>query len=415
MFQTVGAGGFYLANNQWRNAGSTNISPSLAQELRQSTTYAPVVLTGLLTSTMQLNPQALRDTDLPDLGYHYPPIDYAVCTLTPTNHASLTLNPGVTIASFGNHGLRLENHGSLAAHGTPTTPVRLFRYHVVQEQPLDWGNTTCEPTILTGPAHDTPGGNAPPAATLRFVQFSGLGCWGNHIYTDNGWFLLKLLHLRDCTFWNGKARFSGNTGSLIGLTNNLFARTAVKCHGWPQLSAYNNLFWGGSNRLERFSSAASWTFRDNAFDSTSLTNAGASVINSHNAYIGAAQCAIGGSSGADLLLNAFAYTNSSLGGFYHHSTSLLNRGSRNATAAGLYHYTVQADQRKESASTVDIGFHYPATDINRCPLDYEGDGLADYFEDRNGNGTTDPDETNWQSSQNGTSGVPGLQVFSPLE
>jgi hypothetical protein len=47
--------------------------------------------------------------------------------------------------------------------------------------------------------------------------------------------------------------------------------------------------------------------------------------------------------------------------------------------------------------------------------DTDGDGIPDYLEDRNGNGTVDSGETNWQQSENGTTGVPGLQVFPPLE
>jgi len=93
----------------------------------------------------------------------------------------------------------------------------------------------------------------------------------------------------------------------------------------------------------------------------------------------------------------------------------VNAGSRTATAAGLYHHTVHADQTKETNSTVDIGFHYVATDASGNPQDYDGDGLRDYFEDWNGNGSADSGENNWQSSENGTTGVPGLQVHTPLE
>ena len=58
---------------------------------------------------------------------------------------------------------------------------------------------------------------------------------------------------------------------------------------------------------------------------------------------------------------------------------------------------------------------YTRNSLFSSPLDYDGDGLWDYFEDRNGNGSADSGETNWQSSENGTTGVPGLQVFNVLE
>ncbi len=38
---------------------------------------------------------------------------------------------------------------------------------------------------------------------------------------------------------------------------------------------------------------------------------------------------------------------------------------------------------------VDIGYHYVALDTNGVPVDTDGDGLADYLEDRNGNGIYD--------------------------
>ena len=397
VFEGVGAGYHYLsANSSYRNAGTTNINSTLANDLNKTTTYPPIQLTGLVTTQTRLDPQAARDTDLPDLGYHYPPIDYAVGTLTITNSGSLTLGPGVAIAAFADHGLRLENYGSLLAEGTPKTPVRLFRYNVVQEQPINWGSAAYEPTILTGPAHDTLGGDAPPAATLRFVEFSGLGGYGNHLYTGNGWFMFKQLSLQDCAMWGGKAQFSGTTAATIGLTNNLFARTANKYYAWPQLSAYNNLFWGGSNRFDRYSGGGTWTFRDNAFHDTGLTNVNASVVNDHNGYLGVGQCQIGGSTSSNVAVSTFTYTTSHLGGFYHVSTNLVNAGSRSASAAGLYHHTVRADQTKETNSIVDIGFHYVAADEDE-PLDTDDDGVADYSEDLNGNGVRDPGETDYQN------------------
>jgi hypothetical protein len=47
--------------------------------------------------------------------------------------------------------------------------------------------------------------------------------------------------------------------------------------------------------------------------------------------------------------------------------------------------------------------------------DLDGDGLPDYAEDRDGDGVADSNETPWQVSENGTTGVTGLQVFTPLE
>src|SRR5213078_4110287 len=84
-------------------------------------------------------------------------------------------------------------------------------------------------------------------------------------------------------------------------------------------------------------------------------------------------------------------------GIYYHPTNsvLIDVGSRTADLAGLYHYTTQTNQVKETTTTVDIGFHYVAVDANGNPIDTDGDGAPDYYEDRNGNGVVDTGETDW--------------------
>jgi hypothetical protein len=64
---------------------------------------------------------------------------------------------------------------------------------------------------------------------------------------------------------------------------------------------------------------------------------------------------------------------------------------------------------KETNSVVDIGLHYVAVSQvgdQWVPIDTDGDGWPDYFEDRNGNGQADSGETDWQ-----TGGDWGLRVF----
>ena len=69
---------------------------------------------------------------------------------------------------------------------------------------------------------------------------------------------------------------------------------------------------------------------------------------------------------------------------------------------------------------LDLSFHYLAlhpqlSTLN--PLDTDGDGIPDYLEDANGNGTPDSGESHWQTynSPNNLTGSPGLQVFTPLK
>src|SRR5207247_3566698 len=99
-FQTIGAASHYLtANSPYRNAGTTNISASLLADLKKLTTYPPVVLTNDISVSTTLSPQAQRDTDAVDLGYHYWPLDWCWKILNLTS--SLTLTNGVAVAIYG--------------------------------------------------------------------------------------------------------------------------------------------------------------------------------------------------------------------------------------------------------------------------------------------------------------------------
>ena len=78
VFQTVAAGAHYLANSTYRNLGSPNITPTLAGELKQLTTYAPVELTGTLANPTTRPPPFRR---------------------TPTHQISATITPRWTGSS----------------------------------------------------------------------------------------------------------------------------------------------------------------------------------------------------------------------------------------------------------------------------------------------------------------------------
>ena len=127
-----------------------------------------------------------------------------------------------------------------------------------------------------------------------------------------------------------------------------------------------------------------------------------------------------------------------LGRFYQLGGSpLIDAGNTNASVQGLYHYTTQVGQTKETNSIVDIGFHYVSVDANGNPADSDGDGLADYFEDQNGNGIADSGELAWNSGDTDGDGMndfeewllgrnplvsgastnihsAGLQIYTPL-
>jgi alpha-tubulin suppressor-like RCC1 family protein len=97
-----------------------------------------------------------------------------------------------------------------------------------------------------------------------------------------------------------------------------------------------------------------------------------------------------------IVTNGYKWQSSWLGSYYLPINSpLINHGSTNANLLGLYHFTTQTNQVKETNSIVDIGYHYVATDAYGNPLDTDGDGVPDFLEDANGNGLVDSGETNW--------------------
>src|SRR5207247_9107560 len=123
-----------------RNSAITNISAPLLADLKKKTTYPPIVLSNDITVSMTLSPQAQRDADIPDLGYHYDPLDYCWGDRTLTN-STLTLTNGAAVGIYGSIGTIVQSGGSFLSEGAPTALNHILRYHSVQEQPILWGDS----------------------------------------------------------------------------------------------------------------------------------------------------------------------------------------------------------------------------------------------------------------------------------
>ena len=108
-----------------------------------------------------------------------------------------------------------------------------------------------------------------------------------------------------------------------------------------------------------------------------------------------------------IMTNGFNWQISWFGNYYQTTNSwLINKGDVTADQVGLYQFTTQTNQLKETNSIVDLGYHYVATDSYGNPLDTNGDGIPDYLEDANGNGLVDSGEIGWNIV-----GDLGLQVI----
>ena len=243
-FQTVGTGSTYLMpNSQYRNAGTTNIHAKLLADLKQRTTYPPIVLSNDFTVATTLAPQAQRDTDTPDLGFHILPLDY--CWNNLNLNASLTLTNGVAVAIYGTNGLALQSGARLVSEGTATSLNRLVRYSAVQEQPIVWGATGSSMSLMTA------FGTSPlPEVQLRFTDVSLLADLNAKRH------FVQLSGCRLATFSVTDSQLRGvyedvystnGTGMTVAFTNNLVQGSCLSFYQentyYPlTLNLYNNLF-----------------------------------------------------------------------------------------------------------------------------------------------------------------------------
>lgn len=410
IFQSAQAGAHYLATGTYRNIGTTAINSALKSSFASATTYPPITYTNSIFVNTVLGPTVQRDTDTPDLGYHYPVLDYMFSGLTATN-ATVFLTNGVAVATYGNTGITLRAGAKFVSQGTPAALNRIVRYEAVQEQPTVLG-TNSGSYFFAVPAAD--GGTF----ALRFTDAAFQAQFNNR---------RQLVQLDARDSWNITIRDSslrgvhlicdddGGDASIIGLTNNVVDRCSLEFSDDRAdftVNALNNLFLWGTINLRRSSSPA-WNFEDNLFDRTTCSVLSGPVSSLRNAYTSSTGVLPSGVGNRTNLLRDFV--SGPLGPYYYPTSgatnslaSLINaETNRTPASVGLYHFTtVTTTGSKEAATALDIGFHYVGVNASGAPLDDDGDGLPNYLEDLNGNGTTQSGETKWN-----VAGDPGLSVW----
>ena len=394
-YQTVGGASYYLAvSSTNRNAGTTNINTTLLGELRKKTTYPPVEITTNFTGNTTLGIQAARGRNTPDRGYQYDPLDFVVSGRMLTN-STLTLTNGVVLGTYGSsssYEIYIRKGGNLVSEGSPTNLNQIVRYNTVQEQATtNWSAASVADCIsISGDTSPVPQGS------FRFTGWSLLGGKGDHFKAYVS--ITTPFIFKDCQFGPG----AFESLSSVAIMNCLFERVSTLFYDENEAInyyAYNSLYRGG--RLELvITGSGTWQFKDNLFDQTTIPHGGGTT-HGYNGYVTNQNRLSPNGTGDVILTNAPVYKTSVLGNYYYPNTNdgmlnlLIDTGSRNATNAGLYHYTTRRQQQKELISQVDIGFHYVALNSNGAPFDSDLDGLPDYLADKNGNGTADAGETDW--------------------
>lgn len=404
-FQTVGGGSYYLASGcAFTNQGTANINPTLSADLQTRTTHPPVAYTNVtFTNSLVFSPQAPRDTNaLPDLGYHYDPIDYSFggCIA----NSNMTFTAGTVVGWFrtssgwryAGYGIHMGTGVTVSFNGTATAPACWVRLNTVQEQDLTAGY---------GPGGIESQTNVnSPTLIGHFMYCSMVGYEGasRHFSDDYGNIIGRLT---DSEFQGGSL---GVYQDYMYYTNCLMWRVGTWLLNGTTTSSYtlrNCTFFGGQFLIQRNSAGPTpVSVRDCSFDGTSISTSDYWSTNTsltdydYNAYTnGTDPFAIGGTHDV-IMTNGFNWQTSWFGNYYQPANSpLLNAGDVLASQQGLYHFTILTNQVPEGTNTVSIGYHYVATDAYGNPLDSNGDGIPDYLEDANGNGIYDSgDLGDWQ-------------------
>jgi len=393
VFQPCGGGGYYLAANSFQNAGTANIDPGLLGQLRAKTTYPPIVYSNAEIYTLtNLAPQAQRDClGNPDLGFHYPPLDYAFggCDL----YTNLTFAPGTAVGWFhttsgwyhAGQGIHIDDQKILTFSGHVDAPCYWVRCNMVQED-SSWGQGY-GPGGITGWADQNSGTSAySPEAHLNFTRCSVFATDESHIRDDWGYITVRA---------NNSEIWSGSIGCYVlscYMTNCLHDRASIgngEGHPGNALSFRNCTFHGANLTLTPSQTPYPAYVHDCAFDGTAVSagNLSSSDFN-YNAFTnGMTRFPTGGTHDVTNLLS-FNWQTSWLGNYYLPGDSTLINADTSVTAdqLGLYHFTTQTNQVKEATTPLDIGYHYVAVNGNGNPIDSNGNGIPDYLEDVNGNG-----------------------------
>jgi hypothetical protein len=394
IYQIVGGAGYYLAaGSPYRDAGTAGIPSALLADLQSTTTYPPVVIpAGWFTNDYTFVPQAQRDTDTPDMGYHYCPLDYAIDIAV--SNATVTVLPGTALAGYGTqYGVYLYTNGTFNCAGTATSPNYIVQYNTVQEQ----SNTNWETALWTA-SFLAPGSVDSSSANFAFTEWFVLA--SNGLLDSFG--ASTPFALQNCQFYAGLVNAQG---LAMSATNCLFQRVNFSVtdlsSGNISIPFYNNLFWQGELAIGHFESGI-FTFRDNFLVQTAftqLTNRGVSKqidVCSNNAYVTTNSGVVLPEHSDIILSTTPSFQVGALGEYYYPTNlTLIHSGSQTAPAAGLYHYTVTTNNTIEGTNIVSIGFHFVAVGSNGLPLDNNGDGIPDYLEDAIGNGLVNSGEIDW--------------------
>jgi hypothetical protein len=425
LFQDVAGGKHYLTpGSQCQDAGTSEISPALSAELKTLTTAPPILLTSDISTDTTLFPIIRRDLDTPDVGYHYPPLDYVFGDRDVTN-ATIIFTNGVAVGVFGTNGIILRDNANLHSTGRPNSMNTMVRFQSVQEScgsGLAVNASSTGLIYVSAPSSD-------PEVNFRFTRANVLANTADRRQFLRGYLDTELVSnftLRDNYFANTRHQHNTKVSSATAMRwiNNVFIRPSIDMLSY-QSAPYFEYTLEFRNNLVRNGTAAfqhhypSFTINDNLFDTCTLTGGSVALSSPRNAY--KATSPLNGNQN-DRNISLCDFVSGPLGPYYYPTSggnlaTLINAGSQTVSQAGLTHFTILATASSKDTGTVDMGFHYAATSTTGGPIDTDGDGTPDYLEDLNGNGTLESllGESDHTSSLNGPTGSPWLIIYPQFD
>jgi hypothetical protein len=390
-------GQFYLLPSTFQDLGTTNIDATLLADLKLRTTEMPAF--DYYTIDFYLPSAVARDSGAPDLGYHYDPVDVLTVTdeFLGTNHLVLPAAYVVATAEAGGTSLS----GVFEALGEPKNPVWLVRAELVQEQPNILDSHEGAPVLNS---QEVSGWNVnycnfstfPGSATLSLSEISAAARFSN------------------CQFFCGSVEDVAGVRPDLGVPvrtntfwNNLFRRSNINLSptagGAVTVVAQNNTFVLSSVTVAP-AVPFQWSFYNNLFYNTAITQGSVPVQNGYNGYVTNGFTTLLYPTGpGNVVLNTSPFVTGSLGLYYlNPSSGLVDAGNSMASLSGLFFHTTSTSQAIEGMSQVDIGFHYPALDGSGNPY-YSGGGYGVI---------TDPTGSTYLNAQTTAAGNGPTQGFS---
>jgi hypothetical protein len=372
-------GSYYLAvSSNLRNVGTpSGLSATALADIRARTTSPPILWGSPISTVSYLSQVTPRDLDAIDLGYHYDALDYTLNAVAVS--ASVTLAPGVCVAIQNNYGISIQSGGSVNCEGSARRMNHVASLGNVQETAVGQGLTFVSLN----------GSSGSPSLNFRFSEISlGQGTPGTIVDTGaSAGYPFTTLSLRDCWLFDAWIKAYPATGSAISaqLVNNLIVRSKMEfghasgsVNTSLSLNIYNNLFLFTPDDVATVGTPASltlvydngsvnpaWHVHDNFFDRATQSVSGsgkANIAHSHNAFTTSTTVSVDLTSIYDQTSFSAVYSAGPLGNYYlAASGKWINKGSRTASEAGLYHHTMRVDETPEAGTQVDIGFHYVST------------------------------------------------------